>query len=420
MGTPVASGNRGVLALGASIADLCLNAAPDAEVRFLLVHKSTGEACIRTRHGVRMIPVTSCRMSPRCALQDHLLWILLLSVVYRLLPVSAIRRSLEARNPWIGTVASAAWVGDVRGGDSFSDIYGLKRFLLASLPVLSVLMIKGSIVHLPQTYGPFRTRTARYLARFLLRRSKTLIARDLESQGIAQDLVGSNMEVKLSPDVAFSLHSEAPPELVTEPPLDGGLPGGTVGLNVNGLMFNGGYHGGNMFGLKLDYREFLRVLIAGLLETTEGEILLVPHTYAEAGDPESDNEACRQVRDMLPADSQMRIRTVGGGYDAHQLKGIIRQCDFFIGSRMHSCIAALSQGVPCVGVAYSMKFAGVFESVGMGGWVVDGRGVDSAAAVARILELHGMRESVRENLARSASDARTRLDGLFGKMIRNA
>jgi polysaccharide pyruvyl transferase WcaK-like protein len=420
MGTPVASGNRGVLALGASIADLCLNAAPDAEVRFLLVHKPTGDACIRTRHGVRMIPVTSCRMSPRCALQDQLLWIVLLSVVYRLLPMSSIRKSIEAHNPWIGTVASAAWVGDVRGGDSFSDIYGLKRFLLASLPVLSVILIKGSIVHLPQTYGPFRTRTARLLARFLLRRSSTLIARDLESQRIAQELVGPGLEVRLSPDVAFSLYSEAPPELVTEPPLDGGLPVGTVGLNVNGLMFNGGYHGGNMFGLKLDYREFLRAMVSGLLETTAGEILLVPHTYAGAGDPESDNDACRQVREMLPAELQQRIRIVGGGYDAHQLKGIIRQCDFFIGSRMHSCIAALSQGVPCVGVAYSMKFAGVFESVGMGGWVLDGRAVDSAQAVARILDLHGARESVRENLARSASEARTRLDGLFGKMIHNA
>ena len=46
-------------------------------------------------------------------------------------------------------------------------------------------------------------------------------------------------------------------------------------------------------------------------------------------------------------------------------KAVIGQCDFFIGSRMHACIAALSQGVPCVGVAYSMKFAGVFDTVGM-------------------------------------------------------
>lgn len=420
MGTPVASGNRGVFALGASIVDLCSGAAPDAEVRFLQVHKPSGDIRIRTRRGIRMIPVTTCRMSHRSALRDHLLWILMLAFVYRLVPSEKVRGAIRKSTPWIASVASADLIGDVRGGDSFSDIYGLKRFCLAFLPVLSVILIKGSIVHLPQTYGPFRTRTARVLARFLLRRSSVVIARDLESQRIAQELVGSQLEVELSPDVAFSLHSEAPAELLTDPPLGGELPVRTIGLNVNGLMFNGGYSGGNMFGLKLDYRAFLPALISSLLKDPSVEILLVPHTIAPNGDPESDNEASRQVRDMLPVDLQSRIRTVVGDYDAHQLKGVIRQCDFFIGSRMHSCIAALSQGVPCVGVAYSMKFAGVFESVGMGDWVIDGRVTDCDQAVASIVELYESRDAVRSGLAERADQARQRLNEVFGKMVEGA
>jgi polysaccharide pyruvyl transferase WcaK-like protein len=80
---------------------------------------------------------------------------------------------------------------------------------------------------------------------------------------------------------------------------------------------------------------------------------------------------------------------------------------------MHSCIAALSQGVPCVGVAYSMKFAGVFESVGMGDWVVDGRSVGNAAAVERILELYRGREAVRESLKAAGDRARDELREVF-------
>ena len=138
-------------------------------------------------------------MSLRSALRDHLLWILLMAFVYRFVPLENVRGSIRKHTPWIEAVAAADLVGDVRGGDSFSDIYGLKRFCLAFLPVLSVILIKGSIVHLPQTYGPFRTRTARFLARFLLRRSSAVIARDLESQRIAQDLVGSRLEVAAQP-----------------------------------------------------------------------------------------------------------------------------------------------------------------------------------------------------------------------------
>jgi len=420
MGTPVASGNRGVMALGASIVDLCLGAAPDAEVRYLQVHKPTGDVRIRTRRGIRMVPVTTCRMSLRSALRDHLLWILFLSFVYRVLPSEKLRAAIRQHSPWIRTVAGADLVGDVRGGDSFSDIYGLKRLVLASLPVFSVLLIKGSIVHLPQTYGPFKSRTARHLARFLVRRSSMVIARDLESQRIAQELAGSRLAVQLSPDVAFALYAEAPEDLMTEPPLSGGLPAGTIGVNVNGLMFNGGYHRDNMFGLKLDYRAFLPALVSRLLEESAAEVLLVPHTFAGHGDPESDNDACLQVRDLLPAGLQSRVRIVIGDYDAHQLKGVIRQCDFFVGSRMHSCIAALSQGVPCVGVAYSMKFAGVFESVGMRDWVIDGRTMDSDETIAGILRLYQTRDAVRGGLATRSGQARQRLGEVFSGIVHGA
>lgn len=407
------------MALGASIVDLCLEAAPDAEVRFLQVSKPSEDIRIQTRHGIRMVPVTTCRMSHRAALHDHLFWILIMAIIYRGVPSEKVRDVIRRSTPWIEVVAAADLVGDVRGGDSFSDIYGLKRFCLAFLPALSVILIKGSIVHFPQTYGPFRTRTARCLARLLLRCSSMVIARDRESQRIAQDMVGSHLEVRLSPDVAFSLHSELPAELWIEPPFMGTMSGRTVGLNVNGLMFNGGYNRDNMFGLNLDYRAFLPALISGLLTDPLVDLMLVPHTFAESGDPESDNEACQKVREMLPAELQSRVRVVVGDYDAHQLKGLIRQCDFFIGSRMHSCIAALAQGVPCVGVAYSMKFAGVFESVGMEDWVVDGRITDNDQAVSSILALYEMRNSVRSGLAERSRHARQRLSEVFNRIVQN-
>jgi polysaccharide pyruvyl transferase WcaK-like protein len=364
-----------------------------------------------------MVPVTTCRMSHRSELRDQLFWILGMSVIYRIFPAPKIRAFIASKSPWIASVAAADLVGDVRGGDSFSDIYGLKRFILAFLPVFSVILIKGSIAHLPQTYGPFRTRTARRMARFLLKRSSVLIARDLESQRIAQELVGSRLRVRLSPDVAFALYSEAPEEVFTEPPHVGGVAPGTIGVNINGLMYKGGYHGGNMFGLKLDYRAFLPALISRLLSETTADILLVPHTLAEPGDPESDNDACRLVRDLLTPEQQRRVRIVTGDYDAHQFKGIIRQCDFFIGSRMHSCIAALSQGVPCVGVAYSMKFAGVFESVGMKDWVIDGRVTGCSATIDAILALYQIRDAVRDDLGSRAAEAGQTLRRIFGEMV---
>ena len=420
MGTPVSSGNRGVLALGASLLNLCAGASGGGEVFLLLVNREARPVFFRVGGRDRLIPVENLRMSPVASPRKQVGVVVLLSLLYWALPLSAVRLALRRFSPWIDSVAGADVVGDVRGGDSFSDIYGLKRFVLAVLPVWSVLLIKGTMVQFPQTYGPFKSPVARWLARFILRKSSVIIARDRRSQAAAQALVAPGREILLSPDVAFSLEVCRPDEVVTDPPLSGPVPPGVLGLNVNGLMWNGGYTRDNMFGLKMDYAGFLKQLLPLLLVEHAGEVWLIPHTFAETGGVESDPAASHQLRDSLPAALRTRVRIVTREYNQHEMKGVIGQCDFFIGSRMHACIAALSQGVPCVGVAYSMKFAGVFESVGAGGWVVDGREVGNDEAVARILELYGQRDALRGPLGQAAEDARAQLQVVFRKLLRPA
>lgn len=418
MGTPLTSGNRGVLALGSALARLCLDAAPGAAAVYFGSHHDAQPVLMRPHGRDYPLRVVHWRMSPKGGLRHHLFVIVTGSFLYRFLPLAGLRRRLAQKIPWIGEVARARLVGDVRGGDSFSDIYGLKRFLIATLPVLSVLWVKRSLVLFPQTYGPYQSGVARWIARRIVRRATTVIARDQDSQRVAQELARPGQEVLLSPDVAFALHADAMNSALFNSSLKPQpIPDDCIGLNVNGLMFNGGYTGKNMFGLKLDYRSFLTQLATELLTVHPGPLLLVPHTYAPAGDVESDNEACRLLREQLPAELQARVYVVTGDYDAHQLKGIIARCGFFVGSRMHSCIAALSQGVPCVGVAYSMKFRGVFESVGLADWVVDGRTVITADAVKATVALYAQRQARAPELAHNAQNARTRLQQVFAAMF---
>ena len=51
--------------------------------------------------------------------------------------------------------------------------------------------------------------------------------------------------------------------------------------------------------------------------------------------------------------------------DASEVKWCISKLDWFVGSRMHATIAALSSGVPCAAIAYSRKFRGVFATLGV-------------------------------------------------------
>jgi len=417
LGTPVNSGNRGVLALGASLIDLCISTAANYEPILFLGHSNNQPVPFRVDGQTRMISVVNCRLSPRSRLCDHLAWIVISAVLYRFIPLSLVRKTLVRFTPWIAVLERTDLVGDIRGGDSFSDIYGMGRFLHGFFMAWTVLLVKGTMVQFPQTFGPFRSRLARRLARFILKRSSVVVARDQTSRQVAQALIGPEPEVWLSPDVAFSLEAVRPEFIELDPPLEGPAPHGVIGINVNGLMYNGGYTRKNMFGLKLDYRSFLPDLFDRLLSVRPGELWLVPHTYGPPESVESDPEACRQVRNALPEKLQQRVRIVTGQYDPHEIKGVIGQFDFFIGSRMHACIAALSQGVPCVGVAYSRKFEGVFDSVGMNGWVVDGRAATHRQAVDQILDLYRKRNSIRDILSKNAGQARNRLKEVFRLFI---
>lgn len=362
-------------------------------------------------------PIFHWRLSFCSTFRDHLFVIVAFSICHRICPSLKVRGWITERIPWIKALEETSIVGDVRGGDSFSDIYGLRRFIIATLPVLSVLAVKGTIVMFPQTYGPFKGVLSRSIAKFILRRATAIVARDKHSQRVAQELAGNVRAVRLCPDVAFALHADCPAEVELDP-CRAALPSlSFIGINVNGLMFNGGYAGKNMFGLKLSYPEFLVVLIKEMLTVHAGELLLVPHTFELSGNPESDNDACQKIREMLPPEARIRVRILDKDYDPHELKGIIGKCDFFIGSRMHSCIAALSQGVPCAAVAYSMKFSGVFESVGMGDHVIDARECEENEAVEAIVKLYFQRDGRREELKKRVEQAKVRLQESFRLLV---
>ena len=425
LGTPVSSGNRGVMALGASLVGLCRQAGVK-EVALFVGHRTPGEAAFRVGEETVRAQVVNYRLSPRARPSEHLLGIVLACALYRAIPWGRLRGWLRRSVRWIAALEEMTFVGDIRGGDSFSDLYGWRRFLTGFLASWTVVLVKGGLVHFPQTYGPYQRGWTRWLAGYLLRRSPVIVARDRESQRVAQGLVGKAREVWLSPDVAFALEARIPARLETDPPLASGQDPASdkeprpLGLNVNGLMYNGGYTRANMFGLTLDYAAMLPRLVETLLQHHRGELWLIPHTYGPPESVESDPAACRKVRDALPPAVRNRVRIVTGEYDCHEIKGVIGLCCFFVGSRMHACIAALSQGVPAVGIAYSHKFQGVFETLGMGRWVVDGRTTSGQEAVEQVLRLYWRQDEVRRALAERAKEARRQLGEVFDRLVVDA
>lgn len=388
LGASLDVGNRGVLALGVSLAHLLARSSPWTDIVFHYGGAAGGTKRLTGIHTEVSVTIHNCRMSPKSRRGEHILVILCLALLHRL----GIHGP-AVRNAWLRALLQADLVGDIRGGDSFSDLYGFRRFLLGSLPLLSVALLGRPYVMLPQTYGPFRLRASRALATFILRRAATIHTRDRNCESLVAELCGR--KPAFCPDVAFTLEPVAPTDLRFAPQdLQVAENELLIGVNVSGLLYMGGYNGRNMFGLRGDYRELVDRLIASLMTATNARVLLVPHVFESEHEEEATTDVLTRYAPRYPG----RLFAITQPLNERELKWVIGRTDFFIGSRMHACIAALSQFVPTVGLAYSNKFLGVFESAGVGECIIDLRAVETADVVNGTLRALEKRSDVRRRL----------------------
>ena len=170
-----------------------------------------------------------------------------------------------------------------------------------------------------------------------------------------------------------------------------------VGFNISGLLLMGGYNRSNAFQFIVNYRSLIIKLIDFLIVQKDSDVLLVPHVFGKQA--ESDSIASCLIYDELKDKFDNRLYCVRGHYDQNEIKYIIGFCDFFIGSRMHACVAALSQSIPAVGIAYSKKFIGVFQSIGAEHLVADPRELTIEEILSAVDKAFIERQAIKSRLA---------------------
>jgi hypothetical protein len=97
MGTPISAGNRGVMALAASLIGLCSQKGKVSDIRILIGHSQKEKVSFKFGEETLEVEVVNCRLSPKAKLNEHLAWIVFACLLYRLLPIRGIKRALQSR-----------------------------------------------------------------------------------------------------------------------------------------------------------------------------------------------------------------------------------------------------------------------------------------------------------------------------------
>lgn len=227
---------------------------------------------------------------------------------------------------------------DVCGGDSFTDIYGLRRLALILYTQRMSQRLGRATVLGPQTIGPFERGVARRLAAASLKRMTLVLSRDRTSEDEARAL-GRPADLSAT-DVVFALPVPTPVERT-----------GVV-VNVSGLLWNDNRH--------VDatrYQANVRRLIGSLLKRGH-QVTLLAHVI-DNGSTDNDVPPVK----ALAAEYDGRVQTAIPD-SLTQVREIVSRASLVIGSRMHACLNAMSTGTPAIPWAYSLKFAPLLSDIG--------------------------------------------------------
>jgi colanic acid/amylovoran biosynthesis protein WcaK/AmsJ len=265
--------------------------------------------------------------------------------------IVSLRELINPRSATHETLSGLDIILDIGAGDSFSDIYGSKRFFYLVVTKLIALMRHTPLILSPQTIGPFSGRVSSLIAKFLLKKCEHIFPRDKISMEVLRDM-GVTGNATEAIDVAFRL----PFQKDTVPRRTAKM---KIGVNISALLYHGGYDRSNQFGLVADYPKLTHRLLMELSENSEFEVHLIPHVVSTVLQVEDDHLLAKSLHNDFP-----NTFLPDQFQDPMEAKSYISGLDLLIGSRMHATIAAFSSGVPVLPLAYSRKFKGLFDSLG--------------------------------------------------------
>lgn len=220
-------------------------------------------------------------------------------------------------------------------GDSISADYGTRSMFFSLFPAY-LISNKVPLLYGPQTVGPFRTSTQKYLAKRAFNNSKGVFLREEVSLEFLKEI---NINISKShSDLAFLLKPKTSSVK---------LPINTVGIGVSALI--------KKFG-KENSEQLFKTIIEICLKTGYN-VLLITHVDTLGG---SDVKFGKSLKEKY-FENNNKVIFLNRNYIASEWKYIIGQCNGVISARMHPVVQAISQSIPSLNISYNHKSIGVVE-----------------------------------------------------------
>lgn len=274
-------------------------------------------------------------------------------------------------------------------GDSFADSKG-GWSPINCLTMFNAIILKKSLILYSQSIGPFKLYT-RSLAKFCLNHSNAIIVRENISYKYLKKL-GIHAPIFETADCAFLLRSDE--NIIREKENINIKSDGTcyIGVSVNS------YEDDKNQKYVTEMSNFLNYII----KKYHANIIFIPHSFpnVEGNTNGDDRVTGRKIYNKIIYKNCAYF--IDNIYGPCELKGIIKECDLFIGCRMHACIAALSNCIPTITIGWCHKYYGIMHKLGQEQYVLDYKKLSRSELESKFDLFWKDKDKIKEELRKAA------------------
>jgi len=252
----------------------------------------------------------------------------------------------------------------------------LVDFILHFVQLEIAYIQKKKYIIFAQTVGPFSDITRKIVSP-IMDHSLGILAREEISFEYAKKNF-SNPHTILTGDIAFLLNEKKNESVVVSNKTN-------IGVTVRNWHFPNQH---DREKLKKKYFDSMVKFIEAVVKKYDADVYIMPQVIG----PGLDNDLLISEAIKNSVECKNNVFVVRKDLSPGEIKYLYSKMDYFVGTRMHSNIFALSESVPCLAISYDYKTDGIMRMAKMSDYIVDINDIGFTELLRKFSELVEDRE----------------------------
>ncbi|MFC1997366.1 polysaccharide pyruvyl transferase family protein [Chloroflexota bacterium] len=285
-----------------------------------------------------------------------------LACLWMLLKIMHISPNILQKNKILNAIEESDLFIDL-SGISFSDGRGIVLAYNVAC-ILPAILMKKPVMKYSQALGPFDTLGNRWLAKTLLPYMRVIASRGTITHKYLSELGLEN--VSLCADAAFTLHDQSNDNNIA------------VKLNNSKSLVGREIVGISASSVvrtycekkQIDYCRIIARFSDQIIASGKYSVRLIAHAVRESkrGGRTNDIDTCQKIYHQMEYKEYCQL--IIEDYTPSELRTIIGNSNYFIASRFHSMVFALSENIPVIVIAWSHKYREVLAMFDLENWAI--------------------------------------------------